>query len=225
VLLDRHPTLTPDMQAELVDRLLTRTEWIPAVLDAVEAHNVPAKRISDTRRSLYMAHSNAAIRERAVKLFSGDVPGPRAAAIADYQPGLSLPSDIGRGEKVFRRECINCHRLGTEGHEVGPNLATVQNRTPAQLLLNILDPTREVAPNFLEYVAVTNDGRIHTGIIASETATSITLRQAEAKQQIILRDDIEELRSSGKSLMPEGLEKKITPQEMTDVIAYVLSLK
>lgn len=225
VLLDRHPTLTPDMQAELVDRLLTRTEWIPAVLDAVEAHNVPAKRISDTRRSLYMAHSNAAIRERAVKLFSGDVPGPRAAAIADYQPALSLPSDVGRGEKVFRRECINCHRLGTEGHEVGPNLATVQNRTPAQLLLNILDPTREVAPNFLEYVAVTNDGRIHSGIIASETATSITLRQAEAKQQIILRDDIDELRSSGKSLMPEGLEKKITPQEMTDVIAYVLSLK
>ncbi len=225
ILLSKHSNLTPDVQADLVGRLLTRSEWIPIVLDAVQARIVPARRISPVRRLIYMESTNVAIRERSVKLFSADLPGPRSAAIAEYQAALSLPSDTVRGEKIFRRECANCHRLGKRGHEVGSNLATVQNRTPAQLLVNILDPNREVSPNFLEYVVVTDDGRINTGIIASETATSITLRQTEGKQQTILRSDIDEIRSSGKSLMPEGLEKKITPQEMADLIAHLLSLR
>ncbi len=225
VLLAKHSQLTPDLQADLVNRLLTRSEWIPMVFDAVSSGVVPASRISTVRRSIYMESSNAAIRERAIKLFSGDQPSPRTDVITDYQPALAVKGDASRGETVFKRERANCHRLGKQGHEVGPNLATIQNRSPAQLLVNILDPSREVAPNFLEYIVVTDDGRINTGMIASETANSITLRQAEGKQQTFLRADIEVIRSSGKSLMAEGLEKKIKPQEMTDLIAYLLSLK
>ncbi|MAD79729.1 MAG: dehydrogenase [Planctomycetaceae bacterium] len=225
ILLDKHAALTPNVQAELVGRLLMRRDWLLAVFDAIEKRIVPASRVSSARRAIYMKSSDPAIRERAVRLFSRDLPGPRKEVIAKYQQALSLRADRLRGERAFKRECINCHRLGDQGHEVGPNLATIQNRSPAQLLVNLLDPNREVSPNFLEYIVATLDGRIITGIIASETPTSITLRQAEGKQQTILRSDIEEFRSSGKSLMAEGLEKKVTPQEMADLIAYLLSLK
>jgi hypothetical protein len=69
------------------------------------------------------------------------------------------------------------------GHDVGPNLLSISNRTPDEVLANVLDPNREVAPNFQEYVVILDDGRVLTGIIAEETATSVTLRRAEAIEE------------------------------------------
>ena len=225
ILLDKHAALTPSVQADLVSRLLTRQAWLLAVFDAIDHRVVPASRVSAVRRAIYMKSSNQLIRERAQQLFAGDPPSPRKDVIAKYQSALSLAANRSRGKIVFKRDCLNCHRFGEQGHEVGPNLSTIQNRSPAQLLVNLLDPNREVSPDFLEYIVATVDGRVITGIIASETPNSITLRQAEGKQQTILRNDIEKFRSSGKSLMPEEFEKKITPQEMADLIEYLLSLK
>jgi len=223
LLLASYPALTPIVQTTLVNRLLTRRDWMLVLFDAIEKRIVPVGRVSPVRQTIYMKSSDTAVREQAVKLFSGNLPGPRREVIATYQSALKLSPDQSRGEIVFKRDCLQCHRLGSQGHEVGPNLATIQNRSPSQLLVNLLDPNREVSPNFLQYVVVTLDGRIVTGIIASETASSITLRQAEGKQQTILRSDIDQFSSSGKSMMPEGLEKNITPQEMADLIAYLLN--
>jgi len=225
LLLGKYAALTPTLRANLVNRLLTRRAWLENLFDAIENGVVPASRVSPVRQAIYMKSSNTAIREQAIKLFSGEVPGPRKDVIAKYQSALTLPSDPSRGEIVFKKHCLTCHRLGTQGHEVGPNLATIRNRTPAQLLVNLLDPNREISPKFLVHIVATVDGHIATGFIASETPASITLRQAEGKQQTILRRDIDEIASSGKSLMPEGLEKNITPQQMTDLIAYLLQSK
>lgn len=89
--------------------------------------------------------------------------------------------------------------------------------------LRSLDPNREVSPNFLNYVVLTDDGRTAVGIIAAENASSITLRRGEGKEETILRQNIEEITSSGQSLMPEGLEKDISPQEMADLIVFLLA--
>jgi putative heme-binding domain-containing protein len=225
IVLSHYDELTPEVRGDSVTRLLTRTDWLVSVLDAISDGVVSPGYISWTRRDIYMKSSSPAIRDRATALFAADAPSPRAEVLADYQSALSLPADVDRGRNVYLRECRTCHRLGDEGHDVGPGLATIRHRTPAELLLNILDPNREVSPNFLEYVVLTGDGLVNTGIIASETATSITLRQAEGKEQTILRTDIEEIRSSQKSLMPEGLEKKLTPQEVADVISFLLRLE
>ncbi len=89
--------------------------------------------------------------------------------------------------------------------------------------MNILDPNREVNPQFVNYVLVTTDGRSMTGIVASETATSVTLRRAENATDTVSRDRIEELRASGMSIMPEGLEKELSPDAMADLLAYLLN--
>jgi putative heme-binding domain-containing protein len=111
------------------------------------------------------------------------------------------------------------------GHELGPNLAAMKNRGPETILLNVLDPNREVNPQFLSYVLVTSEGKTLSGIIAAESATSVTLRRADGQGDEVLRSEIEELRSTGMSLMPEGLEKQIDQGAMADVIAYLMSLK
>src|SRR5213076_2558753 len=116
------------------------------------------------------------------------------------------------------------HRLGDQGNEVGPNLNTIQNRTAEEVLLHILDPNREVAPEFIEYLVVLKDGRTTTGVIAAETATSLTLRRANNVQETILRQAIEEISSTGKSLMPEGLEQKLSLQDMADLLKLLVRL-
>jgi putative heme-binding domain-containing protein len=113
--------------------------------------------------------------------------------------------------------------LEGEGHVVGPDLAALTDRSAEGLLVEILDPNRAVEDKFLDYVAVTTDGRQFTGIIAAETGNSITLAGQEGKRQVILRGELDEIRSSGKSLMPEGVEKDLSVQDLADLIAYVRS--
>jgi putative heme-binding domain-containing protein len=107
------------------------------------------------------------------------------------------------------------------GNEVGPDLTALSNKTPQYLLIEILAPNKNVDTRYIEYVALTKNGRTFTGILASESATSITLRGQEGKEQVLLRSELEELQSSGKSMMPEGLEKDLSKQDLADLIAYV----
>jgi putative heme-binding domain-containing protein len=137
---------------------------------------------------------------------------------------LQLKGDSARGKAVFGKVCAACHRAEGVGYEIGPNLSAIKNRGPEAVLLNVLDPSREVNPQFVNYLCTTDDGRTLTGLLASETATSITLRRAENQQDTVLRINIDQLRSTGLSIMPEGLEKLIDQQAMADVIAYVMQL-
>ena len=114
-----------------------------------------------------------------------------------------------------------CHRLGPKGANVGPNLASSPSRDPEALLVNILDPNQYVVPSYEQFVVVEKSGRTFTGIIASQTATSVTILREQGLRDVILRGDIEELTSTGRSLMPEGLEKTINHQEMADLLAFL----
>ena len=111
------------------------------------------------------------------------------------------------------------------GHQVAPNLASVQNKSVADLLLAVLDPNREAQPNYYVYTVITLQGRVHNGIIATETASSLTLRRAEAKEDVVLRSNIDELLSTGVSLMPEGLEKELSKRDLADVLSFIKSIK
>ena len=86
----------------------------------------------------------------------------------------------------------------------------------------MIDPNREVNPQYLNYVLLTQDGRAVTGMVAAETASSVTLRRAESASDTVLRVDIEELKSTGLSIMPEGMEKSINVQDMADIISFLM---
>jgi putative heme-binding domain-containing protein len=130
-----------------------------------------------------------------------------------------------RGAQVFEQRCANCHRLGERGAVVGPNLALVRNRTPQALLEAILDPNREVQPGYVNYVALDDAGRTITGILSSDSTTSITLTRDKGEAETLLKQNLETLRSTGKSLMPEGLEKDISPAQMADLLSYLTEMQ
>jgi putative heme-binding domain-containing protein len=152
-------------------------------------------------------------------------PSPRVDVVETYRDVLDMEGESERGRLAFRKICAACHRAEGQGHEIGPNLATMQNRGAETILVNVLDPNREVDPKYVSYLVATEDGRTLTGMIAAETATSITLKRAENATDVVLRIDVEHLQSSRQSIMPEGLEKQLDKQALADVIAYLLSLK
>ena len=149
----------------------------------------------------------------------------RPARVKRRTPGIvppwTSPAIRPAAGGVFERECMTCHKLGERGHPVGPNLASVQRRTPEELLLHIIDPNREVAPDYFEYTVSLDDGRVLTGLIVAESPGSLTLRRPGGAEDTVLRTNIDAIAGTGKSLMPEGLETRVTPQEMADVIAFL----
>jgi putative membrane-bound dehydrogenase-like protein len=219
VLLTAWPTLTPATREAAAQALASRTAWTEAMLTAVEQKQIKPSEISPTIRASLQRLTLPALRDRASKLFAPS--GTRAEILAKYQPALSLKGDATSGHVIYTTVCAVCHRKGVEGRDIGPNLATVQSWTDEQILTNILDPNREVSPNFLLYAVELTDGRTLAGLITSETPASIALKGADGIELNIARSDVKSLKSTGMSLMPEGLEAALTPQQVADVMAFL----
>lgn len=222
ILIDRYRTLSPVVRMEVVDQLASRPAWQPLLFDSIDAGTVRATDVPPARRALLLRATDPSLKARAEALFGAAAVSGRQSVLDSHARTLELPSDPGRGLAVVRRECAQCHKSRDVGYEVGPPLASVRNRSPQELLVHILDPNREVGPNFVDHVALLKDGRSLTGLLVSETETQIVLLRPQGLREEVARVDVEELVSTGKSLMPEGLEQKLTPQELADVIDYLL---
>ncbi len=212
---------TSAVRRAMLDLLLSRPVWCQALLAAVETGDVSRGEFDPLRAARLTEHKDTAIRDRARELLARKTAADRAMVVAQYSAALELPADTLRGREVFKKNCASCHRVAGVGVDVAPDIADSYNKKLPQLLTDILDPNRAIDSNYVSYTVVTVDGQVLTGIIASETATSITLRQQEDRRVSLLRDDIDELRSNGLSLMPEGLEQNLTPQQMADVIRFI----
>lgn len=225
LLIEGWATFSPSLRAEASEVLLARPQRIAQLLAAVENERLAPGALDPQRVRLLLEHPNDELRARAQLAFAGAQLGRRQDVVAAYADALELPSDVERGRAAFRKVCAACHKVEGQGHDLGPNLAAVQNRGAEAILLAVLDPNREVNPQYVNYAVVTTDGRSMTGMITGETATSLTLTRAEAESDTLLRIDIDEIRSTGLSLMPEGLEQQLDVQALADLIAYLTSLR
>ena len=126
-----------------------------------------------------------------------------------------------RGAAVFTRICFSCHAIQGKGNHVGPDLSSIASRPKESLLIDVLDPSRQVSSDFLNCTLVTAGGDSLNGLIASETATSVTLRRQGQPDETVLRTQIKELRAEGKSLMPDGLEQGLAHQDFADLLEFL----
>jgi putative membrane-bound dehydrogenase-like protein len=223
VLLRGWKAYSPSLRGRVLDALLGREDWAASLLDAVEHKQVLIQEIDAAHRQRLLQHRLVGIRERSAKVLAGAVDADRQKVVAAYRPALALAGDVARGRQLFGKTCATCHQLGGLGQEVGPDLASVGDKSPEGLLISILDPNRAVEARYLSYVALLKDGRTFTGLLAGETGSSITLVGTDGKKQVVLRTDLDELSGTGKSLMPEGIEKDLKPQDLADLIAFVRS--
>jgi putative heme-binding domain-containing protein len=212
---------SPALRSQALDVLLSRVVWTRLLADALRLKEIPPSEIDTPRRQRLLQHTDAEVRDIAAKVFAASSNPDRGKLVDEYILTLPEKADPARGAKLFAKTCAACHKLGEVGQQVGPDLASVADKSVNGLLVAILDPNRAVEARYVDYRAVTRDGRTLTGMIATETSTSVTLVGADGKSHALLRTDIEELTSTGKSMMPEGLEKDLPPQEMADLIAFL----
>jgi putative heme-binding domain-containing protein len=211
------------LRAAVLDSLMQRPAWVPSLLSALEDNTVLTLELDAARRQQLLGHRDPRIRKRAAKILAGALSPDRQKVIDSYLPALKKPGDKEKGKAIFTKACATCHKLGMIGSEVGPDLAALASKSAEYLLIAILDPNRAVEARYLSYQATTLDGRIFTGILTNETGNSITLLNNEGKSKVILRKNLESLTSSGKSLMPEGLEKDVSLSAMADLLAFLRS--
>jgi putative membrane-bound dehydrogenase-like protein len=225
VLLSRWGGYSPTMRREVLEALFARPARLTALLDAIESKKVLGGQIEPVRLEQLRKHPDAKLRQRAQTLLAGQL-ADRRKVVEEYGSALELKGDSARGKAAFKKTCATCHRLENEGVEVGPDLlSALRNKSKEQLLGDILDPSREVDPRFINYLVTTKAGRTFSGMIAAETASSITLRRAEKAEDTILRGQIDDIQATTKSVMPEGLEMQLTKQDVADVIAYLQAVK
>lgn len=219
-LLAAWPGLGPELRSLVLDALLAQPGWSDVLVDELKAGSVLPSEIDASRRQrlLDLRGDNPDLAD----LLAGGIDKNRQRVVDEYRAALGrLTGDAEAGSAVFKQRCAACHRLENVGHAIGPDLAALTDRSRDALLAAMFDPNRAVEAKFVNYNVQTMAGLIHTGMIVAETGNSIALTAAEAKQTTLLRSEIETLASSAKSLMPEGLEKDVAPQNAADLLAYL----
>ncbi|MEX2213801.1 MAG: PVC-type heme-binding CxxCH protein [Phycisphaeraceae bacterium] len=212
---------SPALRASVMDELLRTDKGAAALVSALEAGVISRHDIDPARRQPLLTHKSDAIKTRATKLLGGPVSTDRQKLIDQYEKALALSGDATRGSQVYAKNCAACHKLGDVGNPVGPDLARINDRSGHALVTAVLDPNRAVEAKYINYLADMIDGEKFTGIITTETGTSLTMVGVDGKPRTLLRKNLASLRSLGLSLMPEGLEQAIDGQAMADLVAFV----
>lgn len=203
--------LAPALRHEALHTLFTRPARLPQLSAALNQKKISADELTPELRRLLKIKPSADTADR-------------KALIARYKPSLDLKGDAARGKELYTKNCATCHKAAGLGHELGPALETVTNRTGEELLVAILDPNREVQAQYCQATIKMTDGRVLEGILTSQTATSVTLKRPQSETHVILRSEIAQLVSGSTSPMPEELEKSLDAQGMADVMAFIKSL-
>jgi putative membrane-bound dehydrogenase-like protein len=218
-LIQNFTKFSPRVQSEAIAILLKRPERAKALLEAIGDKSIPSAALNSTQVALLHNHRDAAIKKLAKDVLPA-APS-RDTVLEQFRPATTMTGDAARGKLTYQKLCISCHRADGEGHALGPDFVTVRNGGREKLLLSILDPNREVQPNFIGYLIETKDGNSLLGVLASDTPAAITIREAYGKQTVIPRANIKRMTSQGKSIMPEGLETGLKVQDVADLITFI----
>jgi putative heme-binding domain-containing protein len=145
-----------------------------------------------------------------------------------YVPVLGRVLNAGRGDlasghKLYMKHCGACHTLHGEGTKIGPDLTVADRKNRDALLLNILDPSGTIRPEFVSQTAVLVDGRVITGLVIESNEKQLTIVDSKQQKTPIERDQVEQLQPSDTSIMPERLLETLSEQEVRDLFAYLQS--
>lgn len=218
------PTLTPIVRQTALRALLARADWTKSLVAAFESGDIQLTDLSLEQKQALANHPDKELAARVKPLLAkgGGLPNPdRQKVIDELMPTIEKTGEVSNGKAVFKKTCAKCHTHSGEGTKIGPDLTGMAVHPKHELIIHILDPSRSVEGNFRIYTVQTDDGKVFNGLLASESKTAIELIDVEAKKHTILRENIEELIASKKSLMPEGVEKMHTPTELRDLLEFL----
>ncbi|MBV6498404.1 MAG: hypothetical protein CJBNEKGG_00626 [Prosthecobacter sp.] len=211
-------TLKREQQTQAFESMLKRPEATGALLDAVKAGSIDRAIFAPGDVARLRSHPNKQIAKRANDLFKVNN-AAKDAIIAKLTPEVEKPGNTAQGKMLFTAACAICHKLGDIGVAVGPPLDGMGAHGPAELLVHIVDPNREVDPSFWAFNITTKKGETLVGVVTSENSATVTLATQIGVREIA-KSDIDKRENTRRSLMPEGLDA-LGPEPLRDILAFI----
>lgn len=225
-LIEKAKSLPPDFLRNGIRVMLARPDSTKDLIESIEGGALSINDLQLDQRQLLRDYPDAKIREKALAMMksSGGIPNAdRQRLVTAWTDTTHDKGNANNGKLVYQKHCALCHKHGEMGNQIGPELTGMSVHPKEELLINILDPNRSVEGNFRTYNVQTTDGTVVTGMMAGESKTSIELINVQGKREVVLREDIERMTGSQKSLMPEGFESQMTKDEMKDLLEFLTS--
>lgn len=221
VIIDSWHSFTPSLRPSVLNVMLSRTQLIRILLDAIEAGQIPPSAVDVARRDRLFNFPLPAVRNRAAEVFGGAIDSNRQQVLATYDTAYDLEGNPEQGKSWFASFCSSCHQVQGIGRHVGPDLAAISDNSLKALMTAIIIPNKAVEDKYQLYDIRMKNGTATVGMLRNETGNSITVVGMDGNEQIILRNKIQSIVSTGRSQMPEGLEAALNPQQMADIHAFL----
>lgn len=216
-------------RAQLIKELLADPRGAISLLRALREKRIPTA-VTQAVLETATRHESIAVRDLFEPLLPDDQKTERLGDSINAGRLLQLTGDAARGQQLFLKgegiQCRNCHRVGKQGKQLGPDLTQIGKKLSKEKILeNLLDPSRTIDPKFAAWLVETNEGKVFTGLLVSRNEDEIVIRDSQNKQLRFKTESVDGIFPQRKSLMPDRLLRDLTAQQAADLLAWLASLK
>lgn len=213
--------MSSDLQLNVTTALMSKASWTENLLAAIASAKIPVTDLDPASIAMLRGHENENIRKQAEKLFGTNSKVDRETLVATLVGQINERGDASRGEVLYRKHCAQCHQATGELSAIGPNLAALTDRSTQSLLTAVVHPNKAVEAKYKQRILVTTEGETLKGVVIQENASGVTLGMSDGSRRTIPSNEIEASRDSDQSLMPEGFEKTLSTEELSDLIKFL----
>jgi putative heme-binding domain-containing protein len=222
--LEAYPRLSAAGRDLALGQLLKRSEWAAFLLAEMEAKRLRPNDLGPSALFRLRTHPDSDVAKKAVAVLDAVMGAQNKAknqVIESLFPVVDKPGDLAKGKALFTENCLKCHQYKGEGRAVSPDLTGMGIHGKHELLTHLIDPNRTVEANYISFNVRTKSGEVFNGIVARETKDVVVLKNNEGDKEI-RRADIDVMKSTGLSLMPEGLES-LGGEAIRDILSFLTS--
>lgn len=217
--------LEPELQPRAIELLTQRPGWSRDLLTAVAGKKLKRDALNLNQLRRIASFQDESLQKKLAEVYGTIREGrdPQREQFVNRMRDFlqNTPGDPHQGQAAFKKVCAQCHKIHGEGADVGPDITLNGRNNWEQLLSNVFDPSLVVGPGYQARQLVTDDGRVLTGLAVEENEQRVVLKVQGGKIETIPRDQIEAYKVSELSMMPEDLEKQLTPQEIADLMSFL----
>jgi putative heme-binding domain-containing protein len=220
-------TKSPDVQEGSVGILLARSKSALRLLEQVEAGSLSAESLPLDRVRSLVDFNDPRINMLLTKHWGrlkGSTPEEKLAEVRRLNNDLRAGTgNRVTGKQLFQQHCASCHKLFGEGQEIGPDLTSANRKDREYMLVSIVDPSSIIRREYVSMAIRTTDQRVLTGLVKDNGNGRLTIQPQQGQAFDVSRDEVEEMKTSDVSLMPEDLYRKGSPQDLRDLFEYLQS--
>lgn len=226
----RFPHMVPEAKLAAINTLVSRASWSKRLLAAVENGTVPKDLVTAYHAGKMFEFNDEELRKQLTRVWGtiNTTPAEKSDTIAALTKQLMptgnslIEHDSINGRLLFEKNCSSCHTLFGKGGNTGPDLTGADRKNLNYLLTNIVSPSSSVAESYRSSVISLEDGRLITGLVLKQSKQVVTVQTPEEVINVAT-NEIDDIRLTGKSVMPEGLLNNFELNEIADLVGYLMS--